>query len=173
MTIPATGNVIRTESGRQIVLERTLRAPIEDVWASIVDPERMNRWIGTWSGDPGEGKRVTFIMTAEGDAPPEDVLIHRCQPPRLLDVETFQSGGSWRLQVELTEQEGTTALVFRQHIVDGDDTGSYGPGWEYYLDRLVAVHTGSPFAEWDDYYPHQKEHWEEADRRSREGAVDG
>ncbi|MBA3378330.1 MAG: ATPase, partial [Chloroflexia bacterium] len=62
MTIPATGRVVPNGQGQDIVIERTFRAPIEDVWASIVDPERMNRWIGTWSGEAGNGKRVMFTM---------------------------------------------------------------------------------------------------------------
>ena len=26
----------------------TFRAPIEDVWAAVTEPERLARWIGTW-----------------------------------------------------------------------------------------------------------------------------
>ena len=35
-----------------LVLHRTFRAPVEDVWAAVTDPERLVRWIGTWTGDP-------------------------------------------------------------------------------------------------------------------------
>ena len=165
MSIPATGHIARTGTGHDIVIERSFRAPIDDVWKSIVEPERMNRWIGTWSGEAGTGKRVTFIMTAEGDAEPEEVLILRCDPPRLLDVEAFQADSSWRLRIDLSEQDGTTSLVFRQAVNLDEDFSSYGPGWEYYLDRLVAIHSGSEFASWDDYYPAQTDHWKDEARR--------
>lgn len=162
MTILATGRIIRNANGQDIVIERTFRAPIGDVWASIVDPERMNRWIGTWSGEAGAGKRVSFTMTAEEGATPEEVLIHGCDAPRHLDVESFQGGTSWRLKVDLAEADGLTTLVFRQGVdVSDEGANSYGPGWEYYLDRLVAVHTEAPFASWDDYYPAQVPYWEE------------
>ena len=58
------------------------------------------------------------------------MLIHGCDPPGHLDVESFQAGASWRLVVDLTETDGVTTLVFRQ-LVDPADEGasSYGPGW--------------------------------------------
>jgi hypothetical protein len=36
-----------------------------------------------------------------------------------------------------------------------------GPGWEYYLDRLVAAETGGDPAaiEFGDYYPAMSEHY--------------
>ena len=36
-----------------------------------------------------------------------------------------------------------------------------GPGWEYYLDRLVAAETGADVAaiDFDDYYPAQSDHY--------------
>jgi hypothetical protein len=38
---------------------------------------------------------------------------------------------------------------------------SVGPGWEYYLDRMVAAETGAdPGAlVWDDYYPGLRHHY--------------
>lgn len=167
MSIPATGHIAPGETGHDIVIERTFRAPIDDIWRSIVEPERMNRWIGTWSGEAGPGKRVMFTMTAEGDnVEPEEVLIHQCDPPRLLDVESFQGESSWRMRVDLSEANGVTTLVFRQAVDIDEDIASYGAGWEYYLDRLVAIREGTPFADWDDYYPAQLDHWNEQRRQA-------
>ena len=39
-------------AARYVVFERTFRAPIDDVWAAVTEPERLERWIGTWTGDP-------------------------------------------------------------------------------------------------------------------------
>ena len=33
-----------------VVIERTFHAPATDVWAAVTEPERLVRWIGTWSG---------------------------------------------------------------------------------------------------------------------------
>jgi uncharacterized protein YndB with AHSA1/START domain len=169
MNVPATGRIEPGPRSRQIVIERSFRAPIEDVWDSIVDPERMNRWIGTWSGEGGAGNRITFTMTAEGQTEGEDAYIHACDPPRYFDVESSVGNESWRMTVTLTEVEDGTRLVFTQDIDDTSDMSSYAIGWEYYLDRLVAVHTDQPFANWDDYYPSQQEFWQAANAASLAG----
>ena len=166
MSIAPTGRIVRTASGQDIVIERTFKAPITDVWASIVEPERMNRWIGTWSGEAGTGRRVSFVMTAEDGARPEEVLIHHCDAPRHLDVESMGES-SWRMTLDLAEADGVTTLVFR-HAIEAPDEGasSYGPGWEYYLDRLVATHDGTAFASWEEYYPAQLAYWTDAIREA-------
>ena len=40
------------------------------------------------------------------------------------------------------------------------DIGSVGPGWEYYLDMLVASREGDPQPSFDDYYPAQHEYYQ-------------
>lgn len=161
MSFPGTGHVQTTESGHELVVERTFNAPIGDVWRSIVEPERMNRWIGTWSGDAGVGKTVQFVMTAEGATEPENAIIHACDAPYLLDVETVQGEGSWRLKLNLSESGGITTLIFSQVVEPTPESANYGIGWEYYLDRLVATLNNAEFANWDDYYPAQVPYWEE------------
>ena len=36
---------------------RTFPAPIEDVWAAVTEPERLERWIGTLDRRPGDRAR--------------------------------------------------------------------------------------------------------------------
>jgi uncharacterized protein YndB with AHSA1/START domain len=156
----ATGRLEITADGARLVLERTFRAPIADVWAAVTEPERMARWIGTWTGDSASGA-VTFVMTAEEGAEPEDVEIRECDPPYTLRVTTRQGDGQWHLELELSEVDGVTTLRFLQPGVDPAQAEDIGPGWEYYLDRLVAAETGRDVAaiDFDDYYPAQAEHY--------------
>jgi uncharacterized protein YndB with AHSA1/START domain len=51
MTNPPNGQLVATADGNPLVVSRTLRAPIEDVWASITEPDRTARWFGTLTGD--------------------------------------------------------------------------------------------------------------------------
>jgi uncharacterized protein YndB with AHSA1/START domain len=166
MSIPGTGRIVRTGTNVNVVIERTFRAPIGDVWASIVDPERMNRWVGTWTGEAGVGKTVAFTMTAEGEATPTNTLILECDPPSHFLVESAYGDASWRYGVDLSETDGITTIVFTHYMNEGDDFGSFGIGWEYYLDRLIATLKGESFASWDDYYPSQVEYWEAAASRA-------
>jgi uncharacterized protein YndB with AHSA1/START domain len=152
-----------------LVIEREFRAPVDDVWAACTDPSRMERWIGTWSGDPGSGS-VTFRMTAEGeDVPAEEMDVLACEPPhrfavRSREPQPFSEDGSgekavWEMELELAEAGGVTSLRFVQVLAPGstgvDMAASTGPGWDYYLDRLVAAVSGDDVAavDWEAYAP--------------------
>jgi uncharacterized protein YndB with AHSA1/START domain len=153
-----TGRVV----GGTLTLTRSLPLPPEQVWAALTEPARLERWIGTWSGDPGEG-RVAFRMTAEGDtAPTEEMTIRACEPPHRLVLVSRVGDDWWDLELELQEADGGTLLTFRQPGVDPAAAESVGPGWEYYLDRLVAAETGADVAGVDfgrDYYPAMAAHY--------------
>lgn len=160
MTPRPTGRRERRAADDVLVLTRELPAPIDDVWASVTAPDRLGRWIGTWTGDPAEGF-VTFTMTAEGeDVPPARCDVRVCDAPRHLAVQLVDEAGAWLLALDLAEHDGTTTLTFAQVIDDPDALESTGPGWEYYLDRLAAVVTGEDPAavDFDHYFPAQSEH---------------
>ena len=162
MTTTPTGRIDRDGDRRILVLTREFRAPIESVWAAVTEPERLARWIGTVSGDPASG-RVAFRMTAEGDdAPEEDMEIRECVPPRSLKLTARWGENVWHLELSLDEVDGLTTLTFTQPDLDLEDGVSVGPGWEYYLDRLVAAETGADVASIDfdrDYYPAMAEYY--------------
>ena len=154
MTPTTSGRRDEREAG-WVVLPRTFRMPRDEVWKAITEPERLERWIGTWSGDPAEG-RVSFRMTAEGeDIPANDYVITGCRPTEHLGLEADAAGMHVELRLDLSEEDGVTTLLFAQRMSDPEMASSVGPGWEYYLDRLVAVETGGDVADvkWDDYYP--------------------
>lgn len=162
MTTDPTGRIVHLGGRLTLQLTRTFHAPVEDVWAALTEPERMERWIGTWTGDPATG-RVVFRMTAEGEgAAAEEVEIRACEPPHRLAVTSRFGQAVWHLDVDLSEAGGVTTLAFSQPDLDPEDAPSIGPGWEYYLDRLGAVLTGGDVAAYDferDYYPAMAEHY--------------
>jgi uncharacterized protein YndB with AHSA1/START domain len=126
-----------------LVLERRFTAPIHDVWDSITVSERLARWFGTWTGDPRSGS-VMVTMTAEAEAiPPIRYAIDACEPPHRLAVSATDDSGTWRLDAQLSEDGDGTLLVRRQRGIDESSLAETGPGWEWYLDRLVAAVVGS------------------------------
>ena len=151
-----TGTVCKIDGHPNLVILRRFRATADAVWRELTESERLERWIGRWEGDPASG-RVTFYMTAEGQEPePEEYTILECDRPRRFSGDTSQGSGSWHLWFELAEDvPGDTVLTFGQRLNPSEDVGSIGPGWEYYLDRLVAAQAGLDPDEvrWDDYYP--------------------
>ncbi|GAB3618429.1 hypothetical protein GCM10027416_29860 [Okibacterium endophyticum] len=159
--IPLGTGTLHERGGQpELVFERQFTAPIHDVWASMTNPEQLGRWIGRWVGDPASG-RVTFLMTAEDDPEPEEIIIRECAPPHRFSADTSVGEGSWHVFFELNEDAGVTTLVFGQRLSPGDDPRSVGPGWDYYLDRLVASREGRnpEDVDWNNYYPELKAYY--------------
>ena len=130
--------------GRTLVLTRSFPALIDDVWASVTESERLGRWFGTWTGDPASGS-VMVTMNAEPEsASAQRFDIRACEPPRLLSVSATNAYGHWQLTVELSTVGGATTLALRQEELDPGTLAETGPGWEWYLDRLVAAIAEQP-----------------------------
>ncbi len=144
-TPKATGRVQEREGTAYLVFERTFRAPIADVWAAVTESDRLVRWIGHWNGDPTSGA-VSFYMTAEAATHPPrrststsatrrgDVVMRSARP----DDHSLE----WRWEIDLAEADGVTTLTFAQEVGDDLLAESVGPGWDYYLDRMVAAENG-------------------------------
>lgn len=162
MTTPVpTGQVRTTDNGgRELVYLRTFRAPIEDVWASITEPDRTARWFARWSGEASPGKTVDLELSAEDGQPTGKMIIEECRPPTLLRVVMVDEAGRWNIAATLRESGGVTELEFVHRSEADVSVGDIGPGWEWYLDRLTASREGAPLPEFDDYYPAQKEYFE-------------
>jgi uncharacterized protein YndB with AHSA1/START domain len=161
MSPKPTGQLFRTDTGSDLVLSRTFRASAEDVWASLTEPERTARWFGPWEGDAGPGRTIKVQLAFEEQAPWCDLLIEACEPPQRLALSMTDESGSWRVELLLSETNGSTELRFVHHLSTEDGVGDVGPGWEYYLDMLVAAREGSPTPDFGDYYPAMKPYFDE------------
>jgi uncharacterized protein YndB with AHSA1/START domain len=158
MTPVPAGRLIPTAEGLDLEIVRKFTAPIEDVWASITESERTARWWGPWTGEPGPGKTISYTMAFEAEGPPSEMLIEVCEPPVHLRVRGLGDYG-WLLEAHLSEENGVTELRFTHHLDGKISVGDVGPGWEYYLDNLVASRTGAKLPDFNDYYPSQKAYY--------------
>ncbi|HEV7949176.1 MAG TPA: SRPBCC domain-containing protein [Glaciihabitans sp.] len=145
------GRVVRDADGLELIVERSVEAPAAEVWEWLTDPDKLEQWIGRWSGHPRVGSQLSFTMTAEAGAEPEPLTILICDRPQhfLADLGVDK----WRIGFSLFEFGSATSVFFTQRLMNPADAGSIGPGWEFYLDRLVAAREGTPGPLWDDYYP--------------------
>lgn len=167
-TTPAATGRRETRNGTTyVVFDRTFRAPIDDVWAAVTEPDRLARWIGSWQGDPADG-HVAFQMLYEGDkVPREKFVIEECERPRRLSITTatpYADGvnpETWHLELDLAETDGVTTFTFAQSVPEPAMAEGVGPGWDYYLDRMVAAETGADVAavSFDDYHPRLADHY--------------
>ncbi|AKH83603.1 ATPase [Streptomyces sp. CNQ-509] len=157
-----TGVLRRTAEGHDLVLSRTFRAPAADVWSWLTEPERTVRWFGQWEGDAAPGRTVRVRMAYEDGAPWSDLRIDACEAPHRLAVSMVDEAGDWRMEALLAEAGGGTRLELIHHLASVEGVGEVGPGWEYYLDLLVAARDGAADTaapSFDDYYPAQRDYF--------------
>lgn len=160
MTRLPTGRLLPAANGTDLVISRTFRASIEDVWASVTESERTARWYGPWQGDAAPGRTIKVQMAYEDQAPWFDMVIEVCEPPRRLVVATTEESGTIRIELLLSHADGTTELRLVHHLDSPDGVGDWGPGWEYYLDMLVAARDGTPQPIFDDHLAAMKPYYE-------------
>ncbi|MBF0663470.1 MULTISPECIES: SRPBCC family protein [unclassified Rhodococcus (in: high G+C Gram-positive bacteria)] len=165
MTTPKpTGKLVNGSEGLDLVVTRTLPGSVYDAWASITEPERTARWVGRWEGTGAVGETIRVQMGFEEGAPWEDVEITECDAPHRLGLRTISEQGAWDVSFELSEDGERSEIRFVHHRVAAAEVGDVGPGWEYYLDQLVASVSGAPLRSFDDYFPAQREYFEEQTR---------
>lgn len=165
-----TGRIIRTASQAELVIKRTFAAPMTDVWKSLTDSDRTAKWYGPWETqdgkEPERGSEIKIQMVFEENEPWASARIERCEPPRRLDLALLTGPSdrdAWHVSLLLAEETGFTTLTLRQSLRPGAGLGEIGPGWEYYLDMLVSAREGSPKPKFEDYYPAQRDHFENPD----------
>lgn len=151
-----TGILRRTSQGVDLELSRTFHAPREDVWASLTESDRTAGWYGPWEGLSDNAIRVKMLF--EDGEPWSELRIEACDAPSRLAVTTADEGG-WQLEARLTEADNVTTLTFVHHLPSTEGVGDIGPGWEYYLDMLVASRERRPLPKFDDYYPSQENYY--------------
>ena len=155
-----TGRVEKNANGIDLVLTRMLPLGLQEAWAALTEPESTARWIGRWEGTGAQGQTIKLQMGFEEGSSWSDVVIAECRAPNFLRVKTIDESGSWDLSIELNAAAHATALRFVHHGVLPGAVGDIGPGWEYYLDQLLASITGGPLPVWDDYYPAQRDYFQ-------------
>jgi len=158
------GRVDLRDGSHTLVVTRTLATTRDDAWAWVTHPELLAQWIGLLEGEARVGATVAFTMTAEENAPPESARIIACDRGRSYTCEVGGAGtpDSWIIGCELDGPDGAIALSIVQPIDSAEMAGMMGPGWEYYLDRLLAARTASTMPDFDDYYPAHAAHYEGA-----------
>ncbi len=165
MSTTPSGRLFAAGEGSELVLTRVFRAPADDVWRSVTEPERTARWFGPWEGEAGPGRTVRLRLAYEEGQPWCDVRIEACEPPHRLAVSMEDGEGRWAMELGIAETDGTTTLTLTHLLAPDAPVGEVGPGWEYYLDMLAASREGRALPDFDDYYPAQKPYFEGLARR--------
>lgn len=162
-----TGTIQRVPDGFDVVLSREFADTPAVIWRDVTASERTALWFGPWEGEPRIGGIVAVRLAFEDGTPTSELRIDACETERRLAVTMLDDYGEWRLELIVDAPSGgsdLTRLSLVQHLGDDRDAvadmiASVGPGWEYYLDMLVAARSGRPLPEFDDYYPSQSSYF--------------
>lgn len=156
MTMEASGRVSETTAGLQLDIARSLALPLDEAWAYLVESEQTERWFGPWEGNGRAGGSVHVRMRFEEELPTIRVAILACEPERRLVLRTEDEAGGWHLEILLDADGDDDTIVRLIHHLDADAVdavGELGPGWEFYLDLLVAATEDTEEPTFDQYYP--------------------
>jgi hypothetical protein len=99
-------------------------------------------------------------MIAEAGSPTESLEVLECDPLRRFVVQQGTGDQVWRLRISLAETDAGTTVFLGHRLDNARLAGEVGPGWEWYLDRLVAAVGGSQMPDFADYYPQQRPYFE-------------
>jgi uncharacterized protein YndB with AHSA1/START domain len=151
------GAVREVAEGYELRFDRVYNAPIEDVWALITEPDRVEEWLGVADVELRVGGRFRLLeVGGQGIAG----VILTLEEPNLIEY-TWDSaewtGGTVRY--ELSEVAGGTRLVFR-HIHPAKSWGEFRykslAGWHALLDLLELAVEGRPeswhMGRWQTHY---------------------
>jgi uncharacterized protein YndB with AHSA1/START domain len=117
-------------------IRRRFAATPDQVWDAIADPEQLERWFLSVSGDLREGGRYRLEGTAVGE-------IVRCDKPREIAVTWEALGGTSEVRVRLIPEGNETVVELEQGPVPPDvipnaapETWGVGVAWEMGLTAL-------------------------------------
>ena len=121
--------------GDDLVLTRTFRAPIGDVWASLTDPERTARWFGPWQGDAAPGRTINIQMVYEEGKPWMEMTIDACEPPHRLAV----ARGDQCVQIVLPARSDLADALGTGQVLGEPEFGAAGSLDQHHLQVPAAV----------------------------------
>ena len=136
------GTVSQTADGWQLRWERHLPHPVEEVWRTLTEPDRVRTWWGILQVDLRVGGAYVMAWQNPG-GPTMHAVITACEPPRSFALTWEFGGGTSWVEVGLAEAgDGGTRLTLR-HIAPLDDKseefwdrfgpGAVGVGWDLSL----------------------------------------
>lgn len=158
--VQPSGRVNRDRAGLELIVSRRIAAPAAEVWGWVTDPALVKQWFGSFRASPKVGSTFSVKLLAEEGSPSVRMAVLECTPGERYVVEALDPGQPWHVTVSVADLGGAAMVFLGQRLETAREAGSIGPGWEYYLDRLLAARSGSPMPEFVDYFPSQKPYYE-------------
>jgi|AraplaMF_Col_mMF_1032025.scaffolds.fasta_scaffold00035_55 uncharacterized protein YndB with AHSA1/START domain len=137
-------------SGYTVKYETHIPAPRATVFAFLLDPDKLLRWMGTGSEmDPHPGgiyllKGVAGKHNARGTFK-EVVPVHRLAYSFGWDHRAEVPPDSTLIEIDLEERgQGTLLKITHSGLPTEEERAAHAKGWTHYIDRLGKVLSGEP-----------------------------
>jgi uncharacterized protein YndB with AHSA1/START domain len=140
------GRLTEENGSPALRFERQLARPVEAVWAALVEPESIARWLATAEVEPRPGGR--FHLDFHGGQSIVDGRITRWEPARLLEYSWPEknANGNSLVRWELSVAAEGTRLVLTHRLDAGGDLADFASGWHWHLDALDRALDGEGVA---------------------------
>ena len=156
MTTVRTGSLLgwtrEVDGSGTVHVEDVYDTGIDELWAAVTEPERLERWLAKVSGDLRVGGTFAARFTSSWEGPGRVEVCDR--PHRLL--LTMQPGTDEEMQIEalLTTESDRTRLVIEERGFPPGVAPDHGAGWQAHIEDLRAYLEGREPAPW-------KERWQQ------------
>ncbi|QPK84112.1 SRPBCC domain-containing protein [Corynebacterium qintianiae] len=153
-----TGILNRQPAACDLMLSRDVPVDAAAAWTFLTNPEKTALWYGHWVGTGELDKPVRISMAFENGDNIVEMIPTECDRPSRLRLVS-QGGFAWDVAFDLTQEAEGTKILFTHYDVDLDQLHEIGPGWEFYLDRLVGAVVDKRMPAWDAYFPAQQNYY--------------
>ncbi len=160
MALHANGRVVRDALGLELIVERRVPLSGAETWEWLTASARLKKWIGPRRGRAVVGGTLDLTMTAEEGSPTSTLTLEACEPGTRYTVAFGESADAWRVTIAIADLGSSTAVYLKQRLTSARDAGSIGPGWEWYLDRMLAAIAGTDMPDFDEYLTVQRPYYE-------------
>jgi uncharacterized protein YndB with AHSA1/START domain len=137
------GRRVEVDGRPALRFERRLAWPPEAVWAALVDPGALRRWLrAEVVVDPVAGGRFHLLL-ADG-ATRVDGVIRRWEPPRVLEYTwpDTSAGEDSLVRYEIFADGEGSRLVLTHALTAGGEPGAFAAAWHWRLDTLESTLAG-------------------------------
>ncbi|MGX5681872.1 hypothetical protein [Schumannella luteola] len=131
MVVQPSGRVVRDRRGLEVIVERRIPLPADEVWSWLTAPSKVRKWIsGARPNIVEPGDRVELV------------------------------GSDWTATLSIAALDSGT-IVYAKERADGSRAAAEaGPRWEHSLDRLSAAISGAKAPALEPYLATQRPYYE-------------
>lgn len=135
------GRLIDVAGRRVVRFTRRYSVSRKELWAAIIEPDRMARWAFRAEMEPRRGGTLRFDFDEAGVS---EGTILEWDEPSVLEYEwATDTETPWRVRFELTSDGDRGTLLTFDHLLPDASNPGFAAGWHWHLDRLTLHLAGS------------------------------